>query len=714
MIVDCTLMWRYANEIIDRLQKELGEFFPDHDGFQTRYYIHAWAVECPVCKRITPLAANWDLDVTKRIGLRPSVKDGVLGFEITKGKKIPQGSLHYGKGTCVFSDCMKSIPNEHIVKDISENEREMLLAVYLENGEFVSPREEDRKALEKAREYLKKNMSELAPYIPNEIMHAESNCMRYLTYWFRLFNPRQLLVHATTVSEIRKILNKLVTKDPDYAAAIGTYLSMTLSKHLMRNCRSAVWNRHRVSPEHIFTNRRPSMMWIHPEINPFVKAAGSLVNSINNVLKGLRFLVDEHEPKQTILEPDKKISTAEIINDSILSWRPKRKFSLIVTDPPYYNDVQYPELLQFFQVWHSRTIGDLLNISPIPSTSEELSVSLNTDERDDEIFETRMLLAINRLNDLLEDDGVLVIFYAHKSIEGWKYVLEALRKSGFNVTSTHTLRTEGGSGLPEGKSSVFHSLLITARKRLGECTISIADLEDEVRKKIEERYDDLVQLYGDDRVNLMVAASGIVIETITGYSEIESFTKNTADYALEIGQQYLIELFAKRSLNIDFVDPKTMLYVWFRYSPQKVLPFSEFNQTLKAMGMDEVDVSDIIHKEKSNVRLLDFSERGALEINGADPLMVTSVIDAVQMILRGYMRGGISEATPLVRKSPYGEENLLHTIEGLAKLASIRPGYEEGEICRKFLKDWGIIYESVPVKQEKLDAYPVEGDDDKQ
>jgi adenine-specific DNA methylase len=698
----------HAEEILKRLRKKLVKFFPDYDGVSVRCYIHAWAIECPVCGRITPLVNNWVLDAKNEVALRPIVKGDALHFQLTKGKKPPSRNMARGKGTCAYDDCMSAIPNEHIVDDILHNEREMLLAIYGENGEFYQPREVDELAIRKARAYLKKHTSELAAFIPNEAMSAESACMKYLTYWYRLFSPRQLLVHASFAKEIRLVIDQIAEENKDYAATIGTYLSMIFSKHLMRNCRSAIWDINFLKTAHILTSRRPSMMWKHPELNPFVKTAGSILNGIQNILSGLRFLIENFTQNQLISHNKQVMPKAEIVNGSILSWEPKRKFSLIITDPPYYNDVQYPELMHFFQVWYSRIIGDLLGIPATPSTTEELSVGKYRSEED---FESRMLIAIKNIHNLLVEDGVLSIFYAHKSIEGWKYLLESLRKSGFKVTSTYTLRTESGTGtIVDGTSSVFHSLLLTARKRLDNKTINIADLEIEVRKKMDDRYDELVQIYGDDRVNLMVAASGIVIEAITSYSEITSFTKNTAEYALEIGQQYLIELFAKRALNIDYVDPKTMLYIWLRYSPMKEIPFSEFNQSLKAMGINEDEISDIIYKDKSKVRLLDFSERGALEINGAESLMTTSVIDSVQLILRSYMRGGVSESHPLLRTSPYGEETILHTIEGLARLSSQRPGYEEGEVCRKFLKDWGIISEDILTKQAKIDEY-LKGDD---
>lgn len=98
-----------------------------------------------------------------------------------------------------------------------------------------------------------------------------------------------------------------------------------------------------------------------------------------------------------------------------------------------------------------------------------------------------------------------------------------------------------------------------------------------------------------------------MIETITSYSEITSFSKDIAEYSLEIGQRFLIELFAKNILKAERVAPKTMLYVWFRYSIDDKIPFSEYNQTLKALGTEESHVSDIVkkNKDKAIVRIFE-------------------------------------------------------------------------------------------------------------
>ena len=675
---------KYSKKVLSKLERELSSFYPKHNAVEPRAYIYSWAVKCPTCSNITPLVNNWILDGKRNIAIKYEVKDRQLIYRIDKHKDVQEGNMIRGKGTCLF--CSADISNNHIVNDISENEREILLAVYLENREFVLSTEEDINAIKKARTYLQEHILELGKYIPNESISDDRRAVpskKYLKYWYKLFNPRQLLILTKLTKEIREIIAQIAIEDEEYAAAIGTYLSMILSRHLMKNSRSANWHSNRVNIEHILSFRGINMVWDHPEVNPFIRMSGSLVNCRREILRGLMFAIQSHS--NTGFETS-TIPNVEIFNSSILSWQSDRKFEFIITDPPYYDNVPYPEIFQYFQVWHNKTLGDLLGIPAIPSTSEELSVNQNRDEK---TFEKRMLIAFKKIHNLLEDDGILVMFYAHKSIDGWKFVLEALRKAGFKVTSTITLKTESeGSILARGKASVFHSLVITARKRLEDKTANILDIEEEIRKKIEQRYSELVDVYGNDRVNLMVAASGIVIETITTYSEITSFTKNTADYAIEMGQKYLIETFARHTLNIDHVDAKTMLYTWFRHSPVDEVPYTDFNQTIKAFGTEEETIDDIIMKVKSNVKLVDFSDRGALEVDGMEPLMATSVIDAVHMALRSYTRGGITEAKKSIDNSPYGTEPIIYTIVALAKLSATKTGYSEGTTCLQFIKDW--------------------------
>lgn len=681
---------KYADSIFQKLKSELSYLYPTHNGIKPRAYIHAWAVQCPVCGKITPLLNNWILSRKEKIHLNYELLNGELVYTILENGDIQEGNIKRYQVSCLY--CSAKIDHKYVVEDISKNEREIIVAVYLDDRTFNLPTDEDRKALKEAKQYLKDNLKELSKFTPHELIPSDINAARYLKYWYKLYNPRQLVVLTSLCKEIRTVVESLSLKDREYAIAVGTYLSMILTKHVNYNSRCTVWHNGIKAIGHTLTPRRPSMMWNHAEPNPFIKFSGSLIGNTKNVLDGLKFAITElNSSTLNVIEKP----SVEIHQDSILSWQTDRKFKFIITDPPYYNDVQYPEIMQFFQVWLNKTLGDLLDIPSIPSTIEELSVSRNRSEK---VFETRMFIAIKRLFSLLDDDGVLVMFYVHKSIEGWKYIVDALRKTGFIVTSTISLMTENENNvLTKGKSSIFHSLLITARKRTEDKKANILDIEDEIRAVIEDKYPELERIYGKDRTNLLVSATGIAIEVITQYSEITSFTKNTVDYALEISQRYLIEYFAKNNLQIDNLDPTTMIYTWLRHSLNEEIAYTEYNQTLKALGLEENSIGDIIHKEagkRNRIQLLDFSQRGTLEKEGDDPLNEESLIDAVHIALRAYTsaKGGITEAKNKIDQSRFSKKNIINTIEALSKIRFTDTSYSEGEICSQFMQDWSRLH----------------------
>jgi adenine-specific DNA methylase len=702
---------KYAEEIFATLRDDLQQFYPAHNGKEVKAYIYAWAVRCPHCGRETPLVGDWRLDSKKGVYLayETDPEKGEVKYSIKRGK-APEGNVSRGNAICLF--CTQRISNEHIVADVSENEREHMLAVYLGGGEFAVADERQKEAPSRAREHLMSNIRELSRYIPTEAMGLDIRSHKYLQNWHRLYNPRQLLVLASLAREVRRKVEDLMG-DTEYAAAVGTYLSLLIAKHADRNSRGTRWDNSRLIIANTLSMRGISMMWNHAETNPFIKGSGSLVSMMSDVLKGLEFALSALNPRPTLVSPDgtnnyggnnnsnnggrntKPIRpTAEVINASILSWDPKRKFKFIITDPPYYDDVPYPEIMQFFQVWHARTVGDLLGFNAVPETSEELSVGRTRDEK---TFESRMLAAIQKLHDLLEDDGIATIFYAHKRVEGWKYLLEALRRCGFNVTSTIALWTESSENvIARGKSSIYHSLLTGVQTCALPISGTMVEVEEEIRQMVLERYPELERIYGRDRVNLMVAASGIVLEVVTSYSEITSFTKDLPEYALEAGQRFLMEAFARRVLELERVDPQTMLYIWLRHEGEDWIDYTTFNQTIKAMGVSEQAVAALIENKGKKIRLLDFKERAPLEVDGTDPFRAETLIDAVHLALREYIRKGPSFAVEYASRSPFGTKAIHSVVRALGEISSTRPEYEEGKICKKLAEDWRHVHRTLP------------------
>ncbi len=311
----------YTDRIFSSLKERLGRFYPAYKGKEVKAYIHAWAVKCPYCGKETPIVGNWWLSSKDGVYLGYQVEGDRITYSVKRGE-APEGNMKQGSATCLF--CTQKIKNDHIVEDISKNEREHLLALYLGKGAFAAADDDQKRALEDARRYLREHLPELAGFIPTESIADDNRSLwayKYLKQWHRIFNPRQLLVLASLACEIKKAVEEIRARGGDeYAAAVGSYLSMVLAKHVDFNSRSAGWHSSNTKISPSLTMRGIGMMWNHAETNPFVKFSGSLGGMIHDVLDGLDFALNELN--QRGLEGnarDPRRAGIEIINASTLS-----------------------------------------------------------------------------------------------------------------------------------------------------------------------------------------------------------------------------------------------------------------------------------------------------------------------------------------------------------------------------------------------------------
>ena len=260
----------------------------------------------------------------------------------------------------------------------------------------------------------------------------------------------------------------------------------------------------------------------------------ALVSNINGVLDALNYAIQKLQ---------NTTGTVEVLNESTASWKPEKKFKIIVTDPPYYDDIPYGEVSEVFYVWYRRILGRLFEKeakyfrSSKIDTREELDVGGN---RDKEFFNRLFIKTMQNVRELLDDDGILVLFFAHKNPEAWYFVLDALRSSGFKITATFPLHTESTeSVVARGKKSVYHSLIISARKRTQDKEGFLEDIIPEIERHILERASQLEE-YGLKGSDLLVASIGVALEHLTEYSELKSYSGSvTAENAIDIAQSVL-------------------------------------------------------------------------------------------------------------------------------------------------------------------------------
>ena len=646
--------------IFERAKEELEVFYPKHDGKDVAAYIWSWVASCPQCGFKNPLVGQWWLvrKEKKKLFLEPIVEGNELRLEIKSGEKAPEGTMSKGKGRCL--KCGAVIPNAHIRKEMFENEEEMLLAVVLNNKkgkEYDLPNKDDLEAVERARKVLEDKWDELVKcnLVPFEdIDERESPVGVYFKKWHRILNPRQLLLFVILIELIRNFSKKLKEeKGWIYANAVATYLAFVLGKHIDYNCRSSSWHRTRELFAHVFTMRRPSIFWDHAEVNPFVKSSGTLLGMMGNIQNALKYSSGK-------LKNTREIRT---LNESIT--RLNGKYNIIVTDPPYFDDVQYAELSEFFYVWEKRALRDF-NPPEIESV-EDLSVGGN---RTKEYFEKLFRISCKKLNGLLTEEGILVMFFAHSSVDAWDFVVNALRKAGFWITSTWPIHTENPNNvLARGHASIMSSIIITARKRKENKTGYIEEIQEEMERHLKKRLQEFWD-YGLRGADLTVAAMGASLDILTQYSEIKSYTGELkVKDILKLVQRYVAQFILERFVGDAELDGATAFYVYNRLNNLKQMPYDTANLIAKSLDIDLKDMEkkgliDAVKSGKAKgVKVLSYRERGELG-------EVRTLIDAVHQVMYAFEKGGLREVESVIADLPYGPSEIRNVLRAFLYLDS--------------------------------------------
>jgi len=619
-----------GKRIIEEMRKELGEFYPKHGGREVKAYIWAWAVKCPTCGKVTPLVNDWRLSEEEYLAY--TVVGDDLRFEVKKGKS-PEGNVVRGEGRCLFCDMI--IRNEDIARDIRENKREILLALALEGKEFSADVEEHMEAFKKASEHLKQRMDELAPYIPDEEVPTTDPLhvpLRYYPYWRDLFNDRQLLVLATLAKKVKETAERYRReRGEEYGRAASAALAAWVAKHVDHNCRATHWVSSIFVIGDALASRGISVMWKHAEINPLVKFSGSLSGMLNDVVDALRFSADKLSGTSGSVE----IRLASALSPPAAAG----KYSLIVTDPPYYDDVAYGELSEFFYVWERRILEGFF---PEAFSASHVDVSESIDacgDRSPDTFYSRLEAALTNLYSALEDDGLLVLFYAHRSMDLWKSVADSLWKVGFQITSAVPLSTESENNvIAQGKNNIYYSLVLTARKRRERLETTLGALEEEIEREIRGRLE-LVRDFNYKQGELSLWAVGVALRVMTKYGKIESFSaESVASTALEYAQRVTLSVFLGedmksvlgREINLD---RETQFYLNVLKGGTRELDSDEFNRLVKSSGVVEGELLRkglVVKSGGKKVRMVvrDAFERAG-EVEGYDRIKGSSIIDEI-------------------------------------------------------------------------------------
>ncbi|MGH3005451.1 MAG: DUF1156 domain-containing protein [Gaiellaceae bacterium] len=530
-------------------------------------------------------------------------------------------------------------------------------------------------------------------------------CFEYgLEQFGDLFTQRQLVMLLALCKIARQVHAEMIGAGVEEVRAkvIATYFGMLIDRMADYHSTLCKWNSARELTSNTYARQALPMTWDFPEANPFGGSSGDLRMHLEGIVKVIEHCAASGEPVEVI-----RGSATELPFENAA-------FDAVITDPPYYDNIAYADLSDFFYVWLKPSVGHLhpehLSAELTPKRSEIIAAPYRQGGTKDEAktaYEAMMASAFAEARRVLKPEGIFVCVYAHQTTAGWSTLIEAVRQAGFIVVEAWPLDTEMPvRGVAHGTASLASSIFLVARPRTKQRT---GDWANEVRPElaaiVTDRVNELPEL-GITGTDLIIAAVGAGMRAYTRFTTVEKPNgeelapdEYLEEVEREVAEAVLARIFETDRRGLGRVDQETQFYVMGRFEFGEALaPWDELNTLARGTG---VELGELARGEESLVafgdkrdqaRLRDFRDRGASNDLGLDGRRAT--IDHLQRIL------WLAESQPqhlrdYVDRAQPDPERLRLVAHALA-----RPGLDsaggrsaEAEACERLLATWRRLIE---------------------
>ncbi|MCY2954920.1 MAG: DUF1156 domain-containing protein [Planctomycetota bacterium] len=612
---------------------------------------------------------------------------------VDAGTKIGRGC----KFKCLLSD--QPIPDTHI-KDAGKDGKlgQRLLAIVAEGSRgrvYLSPTDLHEQTGTAVK--IPDNISAIEAPLANDPRNLW--CLGYgLDRFDKLFTTRQLTALVTLsdlVADARtKVLAdaKIGGKLPDdnrpldssgtgpqaYSDAVATYLALGVSRLSDATSSLVRWKPSMDQAIGTFGRQAIPMVWDFAESNIFNGAAGDIETTLGTMIRVLHGL--GRDLPGTVRQLDAAVSTTSC------DAKP-----LICTDPPYYDNIGYADLSDFFYVWLRRSLSTVFPILCSTLVTPKAQELIATPYRHDgstsaahAFFEHGLARAFTRVRSESHLDSPFTIFYAFKQSEhaedqedsgtesiastGWETMLEGVIRAGFSVDGTWPMRTELGNRMVGmGTNVLASSVVLSCRPR--PTNASLATRREFLNALKRELPDALKHLQRGNiaPVDLAQAAIGPGMAVFTRYAKVMEADGSPMKVrqALALINQTLDEVLAEQEGEFDG-DTRWAL-AWFEQFGMEDGPFgvAETLSKAKNTAINGLVEAGIVHSRAGKVRLLkrdeivvqasSLRERRAGKMPAPqdwNPATDTRLRhwEIVQYLIRALETGGETAAADLLRK----------------------------------------------------------------
>ena len=621
-----------------------------------------------------PLVSTFVLGkkVNKDVYIQPVVENDCYHFEVRTGipPESAKGGTTAGKRAAFICLLSKSpIDYDHIRAEGKAGRiGKRLMAVVAEGSRgriYMSPTVEQVALAESVAPTWTPEMD--LPNNPRDFKTPNYG----LTKFSDLFTPRQLVALATlsdligeTVARVQS--DALTAGLPDdsrgiaaggegamaYAESVGVYLSMFVSRMINLNNALCQW-RNDAGKEHVghlFSRQAIPMVWDFAEANPLGNSAGGFEKTFEFVPKTLAFV---------------STGTPGFVSQSDAQTQTISVGKVVSTDPPYYDNIGYADLSDFFYVWLRKSLKSiyptLYATLAVPKAEELVATPYRHGGKTqaESFFVNGMTHAMHNLAQQAHPAFPVTIYYAFKQSDtqddggthstGWVTFLEAVLRAGFALTGTWPMRTElGNRMISAGTNALASSIVLVCRKRPADApSISRREFIRELNGVLPEALDEMTKGAGDERspvapVDLSQAIIGPGMAVFSKYAAVleADGSPMSVRTALQLINRFLAE---------DDFDADTQFCLhWFEQHGWTEGVFGTADTLARGKGtsVDGIKDAGVIQSGGGKVRLLKWAEYPTEWDPRTDTR--TPVWEAMHQLIRAMKQGGESASGALL------------------------------------------------------------------
>jgi putative DNA methylase len=569
----------------------------------------------------------------KEAWIKPIIDKDNYKFVIQEGKEGPEieKTIARGKGICLVSGT--PIDGKYIKQEGKAGRMGKKLMAIVCKGDrrriYIQPIKEHEDILKKIPVQRKPTTK-----LPKCRIDFWPHTYGMESYW-QLFLDRQLC-SLNTLSDIIFEIRKKVIKDSlesgwsddgktleqngasatAYGDAIALYLSFQidqLSNHLSTAC---TWHVNNEQLKNTFSRQLIPMTWDFAETNPFSSSTGSLSNLQERQVKGIKSF-----QAKNVGNVDQDNAITQTISEN----------KIVSTDPPYYDNIAYADLSDFFYVWLRNNLKmsfPKLLATVITPKEEELIVTPGSkvgseNYKDNSFFMEGMSKVMKNLSALSHNYFPITIYYSFKQTEtkegktvsiGWETFIESLINAGIQILGTWPIRTEQTKAIKINKNVLASSIVLVCRKRENESTVSRKDFLKELKSSLPEALEDMIGgtegITPIAPVDLAQAAIGPGMAAFSKYKAIleADGASMSVHNALALLNKAIDEYFTEAESDMD--EDTRFCSDWFQQYGFKDGAFGEADVLARAKGtsVDGVQTAGVILAKGGKVRLIKVSE----------------------------------------------------------------------------------------------------------